>query len=195
MILLVMSLFSFNRPDPIRTEATIEKIYGNDINCVGNKYYTGVTEKKSFYNELQNLIIIEDKKDVVLENCIKNLPSLVSVDFRKHIITQADHGDSLVSAAGLKRITNMSWFTFLTHIECISSSLNMMNLVHCDMQPKNFVIDFNRVISIIDFDMAYSTMNKITYPQKNHFCTSNVTKSFTSNSFKTKWNNVFRYLN
>ena len=142
----------------VKLEATVEKPYcGNNVKCVGHAFSTGVSEIESFYNELHVLMHIENKKHSIAKECLRNFPSLILADFRKLTITQTDMGDTLTSRIGSERVVNMSMSTFLKDMDCISSSLSAMNLMHCDMQPKNFVIDANRVTSIIDFDMAYIT--------------------------------------
>tara|TARA_Y100001958_G_C20698962_1_gene205957 strand:+ start:139 stop:414 length:276 start_codon:yes stop_codon:yes gene_type:complete len=81
--LLLLSVPTFNRPNVFKIESTVEKIYGSINKCSGNMYFTGVTEETSFYNELQNLLTMERRKNLIPKNCLKNLPSLVSANFKK----------------------------------------------------------------------------------------------------------------
>ena len=167
----------------------VEKRYGgvkNIDNCRGNQYYTGVTEKESFFTELGNLVFIMKNKNKISKQCRNQFPNLLYADVHGMTIMQSNLGVTLDSVEGYTLVNNMTYSDVKYQLKCIHDGLKEIKLVHCDLKPSNFVINVDKKISIIDFDIAHKEEETVKYPH-NGSCEFDIEKLLKS----TKWKKIF----
>ena len=114
-------------------------------------------QETNYKLEKEALLLIKENYNCICKNKANHFPKLIKYDDKRHMFYLSING---VNLNDYKLFLNLNVREKIKiqnkeeQIDCIIHNLNKCKIKHLDLLPKNVCINYDGIISLIDFDMC-----------------------------------------